>query len=149
MGSDPQPGDQLAAPLGRRAVVAGAGAVAAAAAIAAAAGCSTYGKAPAATTTAAAGGGGTALAKTADIPVGGGKIFGDTVVTQANAGAFAAFSSVCTHQGCNVEEVAGGTINCPCHGSKFKLDGSVSDGPAPSPLAKKTVKVEGDSIFVT
>lgn len=154
MGSDPQSGDQLAAPLGRRAVVAGAGAVAAAAALAAATGCSTYGKAPAATTTAAggspaAGGGGTALAKTADIPVGGGKIFGDTVVTQASAGAFAAFSSVCTHQGCNVDEIAGGTINCPCHGSKYKLDGSVSDGPAPSPLTKKTVKVQGDSLFVT
>lgn len=147
MGSEPQTEDQLAAPVGRRAVVLGAGVVAAAAALAA---CSTYGKTPeAAPTTAAGGGAGTPLAKTADIPVGSGKIFGDTVVTQATAGSFAAFSSVCTHAGCNVDAVADGTINCPCHGSKYNLDGSVAEGPAQSPLAKKTATVQGDSIVVT
>jgi Rieske Fe-S protein len=153
MGSEPQAGDLLAVPVGRRAVVAGAGAVAAAAALAVTAGCTTYGGAPAATTaaggSAAAGGGGTPFAKTADIPVGSGKIAGDTVVTQATAGKFAAFSSVCTHQGCTVNEIAGGTINCPCHGSKYRLDGSVAEGPAPKPLPSKTVKVQGDSVFVT
>lgn len=132
----------------RRAVVVSAGAVAAVAALAAA-GCSTYGKAPAAAPTTTAASGRTPLAKTSDIPVGGGKIIGDTVVTQASAGKFAAFSTVCTHQGCNVDQVTDGTINCPCHGSKYKLDGSVSNGPAPSPLAGKTVKVTGDEIFVT
>lgn len=139
--------------INRRAVVTTAGAVAAVAALTAATGCATYGQqTPAATTAAAAGGGaagGTPLAKTSDIPVGSGKIIGDTVVTQATAGAFAAFSTVCTHQGCNVDEIAGGTINCPCHGSKYKLDGSVANGPAAKPLAKKTTKVDGGSIFVT
>jgi Rieske Fe-S protein len=44
--------------------------------------------------------------------------------------------------------VSNGTINCPCHGSKYSIkDGSVVRGPAPSPLAAIAIKVEGTSIF--
>ncbi|MEU1071690.1 MULTISPECIES: Rieske (2Fe-2S) protein [unclassified Streptomyces] len=95
----------------------------------------------------AAGGG--VLAKTADIPQGGGKVFADqgVVVTQPTAGTFKAFSATCTHQGCMVKDVADGTINCPCHGSKYDpATGGVTAGPAPRPLPAKTIKVEGDSI---
>jgi Rieske Fe-S protein len=88
------------------------------------------------------------LASTADIPVGGGKIFENeqVVVTQPAAGEFRGFSAVCTHQGCVVAEVKGGTINCGCHGSKFTLDGSVSNGPATTPLPARAVKVSGNQI---
>jgi Rieske Fe-S protein len=98
---------------------------------------------------ASAGGG---LAKTSDIPVGGGKIFKaeKVVVTQPTAGEFRAFSAVCTHRGCTVSTVSGGTINCACHKSKFKIaDASVADGPAPSPLEAKKVTIKGDEITVT
>jgi Rieske Fe-S protein len=87
-----------------------------------------------------------ALAKTADVPVGGGVIVGDTVVTQPTAGVFKGLSSVCTHAGCNVNKIADGTIDCPCHGSKFNLDGTVAKGPATKPLEAKAVTVQGDSI---
>ncbi|GAA4601726.1 hypothetical protein GCM10023195_04760 [Actinoallomurus liliacearum] len=99
--------------------------------------------------TAPAGGGDGALGKAADIPVGGGKVFKDrkVVVTQPKQGEFAAFSAVCTHRGCTVGSVSGGTINCPCHGSKFKIsDGSVANGPAATPLPRKSVKVENGEI---
>jgi len=95
-------------------------------------------------------GGATVLAQTADIPVGGGKILADRkiVITQPKAGSFDAFTAVCTHQGCTVGSVAGGTINCPCHGSKFSIaNGSVVNGPATSPLAPVSIKVQGTSII--
>ncbi|HLK00615.1 MAG TPA: Rieske (2Fe-2S) protein [Streptosporangiaceae bacterium] len=89
------------------------------------------------------------LASTADIPVGGGKILTDkkVVITQPRAGSFDAFSAVCTHQGCIVGTVSGGTINCPCHGSKFSItDGSVVNGPATTGLAPVNIQLRGTSI---
>lgn len=94
-------------------------------------------------------GAGAELAKTADIPEGGGKVFESegVVVTQPEAGTFKAFSSTCTHQGCAVKSVADGVINCPCHNSNFSItDGSVKGGPATKPLPEKQISVEGDAI---
>jgi Rieske Fe-S protein len=89
------------------------------------------------------------LAVISDVPAGGGKILADKkiVITQPRAGSFAAFTAVCTHLGCTVSSVSGGTINCPCHGSKFSIsNGSVVAGPAPSALAPVSIKVQGTSI---
>ena len=94
---------------------------------------------------------GAALAGAAEIPVGGGKIFAaqKVVVTQPTAGNFKAFSATCTHQQCTVATVEGGKINCPCHGSAFKIeDGSVVNGPATRPLPARTLKVEGDKLVL-
>ncbi|WP_199485124.1 Rieske (2Fe-2S) protein [Actinomadura craniellae] len=97
--------------------------------------------------------GGTVLAKTSEIPVGGGKIFEGqkVVVTQPTQGEFKAFSTECTHRKCPVDEIRGSEIICPCHGSKFKItDGSKVAGPPPQSgngtLATRNIKVEGDSI---
>lgn len=150
----------------RRAVVAGTGILALTTALA---GCSSYGgqdtadgqptapgyppepppTAPPGASSAAPSG--EALASTTDIPVGGGEVFPaqEVVVTQATPGAFRAFSATCTHQGCTVNNVESGTINCPCHGSKFAVtDGSVVSGPAKKPLPQRSVAVEGDTILL-
>jgi Rieske Fe-S protein len=95
---------------------------------------------------------GTALGPTSDVPVGGGKVFKEqeVVVTQPEEGTFKAFSAVCTHRGCIVEEIAGGTINCPCHGSQFDIsDASVQGGPASEPLADAKITVADDEIFLS
>ena len=92
---------------------------------------------------------GPGLAATADIPVGGGKIFADedVVITQPTAGKFVAFSATCTHQGCKVGTVSGTTVKCPCHGSTFAIaDGSVVDGPAKKGLPKRAITVAGGQI---
>lgn len=152
-------------PVTRRAVVAGTGILAATAALA---GCGSYGgqgaadgqptatgypreQTPAAPGAPSQAPDGDELASTADIPVGGGKIFAaqEVVVTQASSGEFRAFSVTCTHQGCAVNKVASGTIDCPCHGSKFAVaDGSVVSGPAKKPLPERSITVEGDTILL-
>jgi nitrite reductase/ring-hydroxylating ferredoxin subunit len=95
--------------------------------------------------------GGTALGLAADIPVGGGKVYtaAQVVVTQPAKGQYKAFSAVCTHVGCLCNQVAGGTINCPCHGAKFKItDGSVVAGPATAPLAGASVTVTDGKVYL-
>jgi Rieske Fe-S protein len=94
---------------------------------------------------------GTVLGTASEIPVGGGKIFttARVVVTQPVRGQYNGFSAVCTHVGCILSEVADGTIDCPCHGSEFKItNGAVVTGPAPRPLPKKQIKVVDGRVFL-
>jgi Rieske Fe-S protein len=94
---------------------------------------------------------GTVLGAASDIPVGGGAIYtaAKVVVTQPASGQYKAFSAVCTHVGCTVNTVTNGTIDCPCHGSEFKItNGAVVTGPAPSPLPAKQIKVVDGQVIL-
>jgi len=91
------------------------------------------------------------VASVDEIPVGGGRVFPDrrVVVTQPTAGEFRGFGIVCTHDGCELNAVADGTINCPCHGSRYAItDGSVVQGPARTGLRVEQVAVDGDSVVL-
>ena len=91
---------------------------------------------------------GTVLISVTAVPTGGGKVLGaGVVVTKDATGAVHAFSSTCTHQGCTVSGVSGGTINCPCHGSRFDArTGAPVAGPATRPLPVVAVVVRNGEI---
>jgi Rieske Fe-S protein len=121
------------------------GVVAAAAAVTAACGAGGGGSA----TASGSGAGSGDTVQTADVPVGGGVVLEakQVVVTQPTAGVFKAFSAVCTHQGCLVSQVSGGTITCPCHLGQYSAsDGSVLGGPPPAPLTAVAITVSGSTI---
>jgi Rieske Fe-S protein len=93
------------------------------------------------------------LAAVADIPVGGGTYVAaaQVVVTQPAKGQFKAFSAFCTHVGCPCTHVENGTINCPCHGSRFSItDGAPvpGSGPAQTPLGNIPINVTQGNIFM-
>ena len=59
----------------------------------------------------------------------------DIAVSRSAAGTLRAVSAVCTHMGCLVGwNDAEGSWDCPCHGSRFNVDGEVLEGPATTPL---------------
>lgn len=92
-------------------------------------------------------GGGQLLAALADIPDGGGVIVHGVVVTRTGQTVHA-FSAICTHQGCEVNKVSAGKIDCPCHGSVFDASsGAVVGGPAPSPLPAVAITVRNGEVF--
>jgi len=103
------------------------------------------------TTPAGEGSAGTKLGPAADVPVGGGTVYGrlEVVVTQPAAGRFVGLSAACTHTGCIVDKVAAGLIECPCHGSRYHLDGTVARGPAPRALSARPVSVVDGEIVLT
>jgi len=63
---------------------------------------------------------------------------------------FYAVSAVCTHLGCiTAWHPEHDLIECPCHGSKFKEDGTKVAGPAPRPLPHFAISLTPDGeLFV-
>ena len=49
-------------------------------------------------------------------------------VKRTGASTFSAVSTVCTHQGCEID-VTGASFECPCHNSRFDSDGHVTRQP--------------------
>lgn len=65
------------------------------------------------------------------------------------AGGIYALSAVCTHLGCIARFRSDeGIIACPCHGSRFGLDGEVLHGPAPRPLPWLDVQADNAGSLV-
>lgn len=62
-----------------------------------------------------------------------------------NSGQVHVFAVNCSHLGCAVDfNASAKRFDCPCHGSRFNLDGSVLHGPAAYPLSHLTYE-KGDS----
>lgn len=64
------------------------------------------------------------------------------IVTRVNETTFAAFSSECTHWGCEVDlpdekEI----VRCPCHTSRFDIRGQLIDGEASGDLPAVAIEI--------
>jgi Rieske Fe-S protein len=72
-------------------------------------------------------------------------------VTRLSASEVAAVSRVCTHMSCTVAlpAAAGGSLDCPCHGSRFTAGGQVLNGPAARALASFPARIAGNEVVVT
>jgi Rieske Fe-S protein len=98
--------------------------------------------------------GGQEIAQISRVPAGSAVKFTDSgnpaVLIHLQNGRFAAYSAVCTHQGCTVVYQKGRLL-CPCHGSDFdpSKGGAVLYGPAPSPLPQIPIKVQSEGIYRT
>lgn len=77
---------------------------------------------------------------------------GDSAIVEAEGETFATYrapdgelfavSPVCTHMGCKVRWNSVHTSwDCPCHGSRFRPDGTIIEGPAITPLRRKQVQL--------
>ena len=69
-------------------------------------------------------------------------------VKRTGAQSFAAYSRVCTHEGCIVN-VGTASLDCPCHGSRFDLNGQVTQGPAPRRLTELATTFDAASGTLT
>jgi menaquinol-cytochrome c reductase iron-sulfur subunit len=60
-----------------------------------------------------------------------------------------AFGPQCTHLGCAYHWDEGKSeFLCPCHNSVFSLNGAVVSGPAPRPLDRYEMKIEGGKLLL-
>lgn len=71
-------------------------------------------------------------------------------LNRVSADRFVALDSICTHAGCTVARfiVANNEMRCPCHGSRYDIEGHVVVGPAEEPLARFTTSYDEASGIV-
>ena len=81
-------------------------------------------------------------------------LFAPIIITRGTNTELYVISSSCTHEGCivpkfNSEDGATGFMECPCHGSRYLIDGTVVRGPANFPLDKFDFQVQGGVLVIT
>jgi menaquinol-cytochrome c reductase iron-sulfur subunit len=70
-------------------------------------------------------------------------------VVKDKSGQVTAFTPNCTHLGCAYHwDDPSRTFVCPCHTSAFSIDGKVLAGPAPRPLDRYLVRVQGSKLEI-
>lgn len=76
--------------------------------------------------------------------------FHDDIIVVREKDIIRAYEAKCTHLGCRISKSEGNELVCPCHGSRFGLDGNSVSGPAQNPLKAFIVTIDpasGDIII--
>jgi Rieske Fe-S protein len=77
-----------------------------------------------------------------------GSLSGRPTLILRKSGQLLAYDAVCSHLGCIVRwNDARSSIECPCHGGVFDLEGRVTAGPPPEALARISLKVSDGKIY--
>ena len=74
--------------------------------------------------------------------------FFDEVIISKKGGEVKAFSAHCTHLGCIINETRDEQMVCPCHGSKFDINGNPVNGPAVKRLRQLNLKSENGEFVI-
>jgi Rieske Fe-S protein len=72
-----------------------------------------------------------------------------TIAINVDGSTIRAFTSICTHQGCDVSKFEDSRIVCTCHGSEFSTSGQAVKGPATAPLREYAVTREGNIVTIS
>ncbi|MBX2842079.1 MAG: ubiquinol-cytochrome c reductase iron-sulfur subunit [Flammeovirgaceae bacterium] len=70
------------------------------------------------------------------------------VIQNIGSNNFRSLSKVCTHQGCVIDLQGNSGFGCPCHGSQFNIDGTVTKGPAERDLDEIRLEKVDDSNLI-
>lgn len=85
-----------------------------------------------------------------DYPIGSVTTFQDqlTYMVRTPQG-FYAETAICQHLGCITEwHPEDNVIECPCHGSRYTMDGAIVRGPTPSPLPHFAMRLMPDGTLL-
>ena len=71
-------------------------------------------------------------------------------VTRVSQTEVVAVSRICTHESCTVAlpTSPGATLDCPCHGSRFRTNGQVVNGPAARALFQFPARIQGNEVVI-
>jgi Rieske Fe-S protein len=75
--------------------------------------------------------------------------FAEGIIMSRSAGQLHILSARCTHLGCLISREIDGLLVCPCHGSRFRPDGSVAVGPATRSLDRLPYWVDAATGAIT
>jgi len=72
------------------------------------------------------------------------------LLQRISAAEIKAITAVCTHEGCIIDlfSTEENNLGCPCHGSKFNLNGGVVQGPADAPLKTFSTTFENNLLTI-
>lgn len=71
------------------------------------------------------------------------------LITPKEDATYLVVTAKCTHRGCVVGfHPLSREWRCPCHGSRFAVDGAVIEGPAERPLTTLPAHVEEDAVVI-